>query len=54
VFLPFTAWADTSGLLSRTATDYKTHAPVSGVSVVAKSPSATYRATTDAQDATHF
>src|SRR5580658_6005297 len=49
VFLPFTARADTAGIVSGTVTDFRTHAPVSGVAVVAKSPSATYHASTDGQ-----
>jgi hypothetical protein len=48
VMLPFTARADTSGIISGTVTDFKTHVPLAGVAVVAKSPSATYRAVTDA------
>ncbi|MGC1379449.1 MAG: TonB-dependent receptor [Candidatus Baltobacteraceae bacterium] len=46
------ALAETAGIISGTVTDDKTHAAVAGVQVVAKSPSATYRTTTDAQG--HF
>ncbi len=45
---PLAAGADTSGIISGTVTDFKTHVPIVGVAVVAKSPSATYRAVTDA------
>ncbi len=49
-----TAFADTSGIVSGTVTDDKTHAPVAGVAVEAKSPSATYRTTTDARGQYRF
>jgi hypothetical protein len=42
------ALAETAGIVSGTVTDDKTHAPIAGVAVVAKSPSATYHTTTDA------
>ncbi len=41
------ALADTGGLVKGTVTDDRTHAPVAGVTIVAKSPSATYRTTSD-------
>lgn len=41
--------AESAGIVSGTVTDDKTHAPVAGVSVVAKSPSAAYRELTDAR-----
>ena len=43
------ALAETAGIVSGTVTDDRTHAPIAGVAVVAKSPSATYRTVTDAQ-----
>ena len=48
VAMPLAAGADTSGIISGTVTDYRTHVAIAGVVVVAKSPSATYRAVTDA------
>ena len=42
------AFAATAGIVSGTVTDDRTHAPVPGVKVEARSPSATYHATTDA------
>jgi hypothetical protein len=50
--LPAAAPAETAGIVSGTITDDRTHAVISGVEVVAKSPSATYRTVTDAQG--HF
>ena len=41
--------AETAGIISGTVTDDRTHAPVAGVAVVAKSPSATYRTVTDSR-----
>lgn len=41
--------AEGAGIVVGTVTDARTHAPIAGVSVVAKSPSATYRATSDAR-----
>ncbi len=61
IFLGFFWWlavphapalAETAGIVSGTVTDDRTHAPIAGVAVVAKSPSATYRTVTDAQG--HF
>ncbi|MFY9718105.1 MAG: carboxypeptidase-like regulatory domain-containing protein, partial [Candidatus Cybelea sp.] len=49
-----TALAETAGIVSGTVTDDKTHAPVAGVAVEAKSPSATYRTTTDARGQYRF
>jgi hypothetical protein len=43
------ARAETAGIVSGTVTDDRTHRPVAGVAVVATSPSATYRTSTDAQ-----
>ena len=48
------ALAETAGIVSGTVTDDRTHAPVAGVQVVAKSPSATYRTITDAQGQYRF
>ena len=48
------ALAETAGIISGRVTDDKTHVAVSGVAVVAKSPSATYRTTTDANGAYRF
>jgi hypothetical protein len=39
--------AETAGIVSGTVIDEHTHSPIAGVSVVAKSPSATYRSVTD-------
>lgn len=47
--VPPTVAAESAGIVSGTVTDDRTHAPISGVGVVAKSPSATYRETTDAR-----
>jgi hypothetical protein len=44
--------AETGGIVSGSVIDDKTHAPVAGAQVVAKSPSGTYRTVTDAQG--HF
>src|SRR5579862_4630301 len=41
--------AETGGIVSGTVTDDKTHAAIAGAQVVVKSPSGTYRTTTDAQ-----
>jgi TonB dependent receptor/Carboxypeptidase regulatory-like domain len=49
-----TAFAETAGIISGTVTDDRTHAAVAGVHVVAKSPSATYRTTTDAHGQYRF
>ncbi|MBV8723988.1 MAG: carboxypeptidase regulatory-like domain-containing protein, partial [Candidatus Eremiobacteraeota bacterium] len=48
------AVAETAGVVVGTVTDDRTHAPLAGVAVVAKSPSATYRETTDAQGRFRF
>jgi hypothetical protein len=48
------ALAETAGIVSGTVTDDRTHVAVAGVAVVAKSPSATYRTTTDARGQYHF
>ncbi len=48
------ALADTAGILSGTVTDDRTHRPIAGVAVVAKSPSATYRTVTDAKGQYRF
>ena len=48
------AIAETGGLVSGTVTDDRTHAPIAGAAIVAKSPSATYRTTTDAQGRYRF
>ncbi len=48
------AIAETGGLVSGTVTDDRSHAPVAGVAIVAKSPSATYRTATDAQGRYRF
>jgi hypothetical protein len=48
------ALAETAGIVSGRVTDDKTHAPVAGVQVVAKSPSATYKTTTDANGQYRF
>ncbi len=48
------ALAETAGIVSGTVTDDKTHAAVAGVQVIAKSPSATYHTTTDAQGRFRF
>src|SRR5579871_2991053 len=42
------ARAETAGIVSGSVTDDRTHKPIAGVAVVAKSPSATYRTVTDA------
>ncbi len=52
--LPFRAGAETGGLVSGTVTDDRTHAPIPGAAIVAKSPSATYRTTTDSQGRYRF
>jgi hypothetical protein len=49
-----TALAETAGIVSGTVTDDRTHAPIAGVQVVAKSPSATYKTTTDARGQYRF
>ena len=43
------ALAETGGIVSGVVTDDRTHAPIPSVDVTAKSPSASYRATTDAR-----
>ena len=48
VIVPHPVLADSAGILTGTVTDDRTHAPLEGVAVTAKSPSATYRASTDA------
>lgn len=48
------ALADTAGILSGTVTDDRTHRPIAGIAVVAKSPSATYRTVTDAKGQYRF
>jgi hypothetical protein len=48
------AHAETAGIVSGTVTDDRTHRPLAGVQVVAKSPSATYRTVTDAQGRYRF
>ena len=52
--LPGVAFAETAGIISGTVTDDRTRAPIAGVAVVAKSPSATYRTTTDAKGQYRF
>jgi hypothetical protein len=42
------AWAETAGIVSGTVSDDRTHAPVAGAQIVAKSPSGTYKAVSDA------
>jgi hypothetical protein len=42
-------FAESGGLVKGTVTDDRTHAPLAGVSVTAKSPSATYHTMTDAR-----
>ena len=49
-----TTLAETAGIVSGTVTDDRTRAPIAGVAVVAKSPSATYRTTTDAKGQYRF
>ena len=49
-----TTLAETAGIVSGTVTDDRTRAPIAGVEVVAKSPSATYRTTTDAKGQYRF
>ncbi len=49
-----TTLAETAGIISGTVTDDRTRAPIAGVAVVAKSPSATYRTTTDAKGQYRF
>lgn len=46
--------AETGGIISGTVVDDRTHAPLAAVQVVAKSPSGTYTATTDAAGHFHF
>lgn len=48
------AFAETGGIVSGTVIDDKTHAPISGAQIVMKSPSGTYKATTDAKGAFRF
>ena len=48
------ALAETAGIISGTVSDDKTRVAVAGVQVIAKSPSATYRTTTDAHGAYRF
>jgi hypothetical protein len=48
------ALAETAGIISGRVIDDRTHVAVAGVQVVAKSPSATYRATTDAHGQYRF
>ena len=48
------ALAETAGIISGTVTDDKTRVALAGVQVIAKSPSATYRTTTDAQGEFRF
>ncbi len=52
--LPMAVPAETAGIVSGTVTDDRTHSAISGVEVVAKSPSATYRTVTDAQGRFRF
>jgi hypothetical protein len=54
VLPPAWAWAETGGIVSGTVTDDKTHAPIEGAQVVAKSPSGTYKATSDAKGQFRF
>ncbi|HEV3089898.1 MAG TPA: carboxypeptidase-like regulatory domain-containing protein, partial [Candidatus Cybelea sp.] len=54
IALPRTAHAETAGIVSGIVTDDRTHAAVAGVAVVAKSPSATYKTTTDAKGEYRF
>jgi Carboxypeptidase regulatory-like domain/TonB dependent receptor len=63
LFLGFCWWivgshtpavAETAGIVSGTVSDDRTHAPIAGATVVAKSPSATYRTVTDAQGRYRF
>ena len=51
---PMRAFAASAGIVSGTVTDDHTHAPVSGVKVEARSPSATYHAVTDASGQYRF
>jgi hypothetical protein len=46
--------AETGGILVGTVTDDRTHAPIAGAQVVAKSPSGSYRALTDARGGFRF
>jgi hypothetical protein len=48
------AMAEGAGIVAGTVTDDRTHAPIAGATVVAKSPSATYRTVTDAQGRYRF
>ncbi|MGA7354359.1 MAG: TonB-dependent receptor [Candidatus Cybelea sp.] len=48
------AVAETAGIVSGTVSDDRTHAPIAGAAVVAKSPSGTYRTVTDAQGRYRF
>ncbi|HYL26647.1 MAG TPA: TonB-dependent receptor, partial [Candidatus Nitrosotalea sp.] len=48
------ALAETGGLISGTVTDDKTHVAIAGAAVVAKAPSGTYHAVTDAQGRFRF
>ncbi|HEY1655682.1 MAG TPA: TonB-dependent receptor [Candidatus Tumulicola sp.] len=50
--VPNAALAETAGILNGTVTDDRTHGPLGGVAVTAKSPSASYRTVTDARG--HF
>ncbi len=54
VVLPARAFAETGGLITGTVSDDKTHAPLAGAQVVVKSPSGTYRATSDAKGGFRF
>jgi hypothetical protein len=54
VLAPVAALAETAGIVSGTVSDDRTHSPISGAQVVAKSPSATYRTVTDAQGRYRF
>jgi hypothetical protein len=54
VFPQVAARAETAGIISGTVTDDRTHSPLAGVTVVAKSPSATYRTVTDGHGAYRF
>ena len=48
------ALAETAGIISGRVTDDKTRVAVAGAAVIAKSPSATYRTTTDAHGGYRF
>src|SRR5579863_1891470 len=51
---PSIAAADTGGLVSGTVTDDRTHAAIAGAAIEAKSPSATYRTTSDSHGQYRF